>query len=107
MKFILLISAVVINVISYCILKSASGKPFNIVWLGQFSLGIILAGVTTFLFTIALKELGLTVAYSIFAGGSIALIMIASLLLFKEDINWTNFIGVGVIILGIVLVTFK
>lgn len=107
MKFLLLISAILVNVVSYCILKSVSGKSFNMVWLGKFSLGIILAGVTTFLFTLALKGLGLTVAYSVFCGGSIALIMVASLLLFQESIIWTNYFGVVVIIIGIVMVTIK
>jgi multidrug transporter EmrE-like cation transporter len=105
MKYLLLLTAIIVNVVSYIILKSISGRPHNFEWLIQFLAGLALAGCTTFLFTLALKDFNLSQAYPIFCGGSIALIFIVSYFLFREKTSILQGIGIITIIAGVYMVT--
>ena len=105
MKYIFLSLAVLFNVSAYIIFKSISGKQNNFHWFIIFSIGLTLGAVNTYLFTRALKEINLGVAYPIFSAASITLIMLVSVFIFNERINLINLIGAFIVIVGIILLT--
>ena len=105
MKYVFLSLAVLFNVSAYIIFKTISGKQNNLNWFIVFSIGLILGAINTYLFTKALKEINLGVAYPIFSAASITLIMLVSVFIFNERINLINLIGAFIIIIGIVLLT--
>ena len=105
MKYLFLSLAVLFNVSAYIIFKTISGKPNNFNWFIIFSVGLILGAINTFLFTKSLKELNLSIAYPIFSGASISLVILISVFIFNEKLNIINLLGAIIIIFGIVLLT--
>ena len=98
--YLLLALAIVCEVIGTLALKMSEGftkiVPTIFVvlgYLGAFiSLGLGLS-----------KGLSMGVAYGIWAGAGTALVAIAGIVLFKEQINVWGFVGIGFIIAGVVL----
>ncbi|TDX01468.1 DMT family transporter [Dinghuibacter silviterrae] len=107
MGYVLLAISTIINCLSYLVLKAVSGKSYSFQWVLQFTGGLILAGITTFLFTRSLKELKLSVAYPIFCGVSIILVLLTSWMAFHEKISLLNFMGAIVIIAGVYMVSVR
>jgi multidrug transporter EmrE-like cation transporter len=105
MKYIYLFLAVGFNTVAYIIFKSIAGKQYDAGWFTFFAAGLIFGAVNVFLFTKALQGLTLAVAYPVFSGASITLIMLSSYFFFGERISVTNILGACVIIGGIFLVT--
>ena len=105
MNYSLLALAVAFNVGSYVIFKSVSAKAHDLAWAGLFACGLALGALNVFLFTTALRELRLATAYPIFAGASIALIVLVSTWLFHEKMTSLNLAGAGMVVLGIALLS--
>jgi multidrug transporter EmrE-like cation transporter len=105
MKYALLALAVVFNAVAYAIFKAISHKPHSLAWASMFAVGLVLGALNLLCFTFALRELNLGVAYPIFAGGTIALIVLTSVWLFEESFTQTNLAGAALVILGVVLLT--
>ena len=105
MRYALLALAVAFNVAGYAVFKFISPKPHGLAWAGLFAGGLALGALNVFLFTIALRELRLAVAYPIFAGASITLIVLLSAWLFNEKVTATNVAGAVLVVLGIVLLS--
>lgn len=105
MRFILLGLAVAFNVAAYVVFKGISARAHDLVWGSLFTLGLALGAVNVYLFTAALRELQLAVAYPAFAGASIALVVLVSAILFQERIAVVNVIGAAVVVLGILFLT--
>ena len=105
MKYLFLTFAVLFNVSAYIIFKTISGKPNNLNWFIIFSIGLILGAINTFLFTKSLKEINLSIAYPVFSAASISLVILISVFIFNEKLNFVNIIGAFVIIIGIILLT--
>ncbi len=105
MKYTFLSLAILFNITAYIIFKSISGKQNNLLWYIIFCSGLIIAGINTFFFTKSLKDLNLGIAYPIFSGISIALIIFVSVFVFNEKMNLINIFGALIIIIGIVLLT--
>ena len=103
MRYTLLALAVAFNVAGYAVFKFVSAKPHDLAWAGLFVCGLGLGALNVFLFTIALRELKLAVAYPAFAGASITLIVLLSAWLFNEKVTTTNAAGAVLVVLGIVL----
>lgn len=101
MRYSLLALAVAFNVVSYVIFKLTSQRAHGLVWLGLFACGLALGAVNVFLFTTALRELRLAIAYPVFSGASIALIVLASVWLFGERMTALNLAGAAMVVLGI------
>ena len=66
--------------------------------------GLALHGASFFLYVYILSRLQLNILYPIATGATIALIVLASTLLFKESINLTQVAGIAAILVGISLV---
>ena len=105
MRYALLALAVSFNVAGYAVFKFISAKPHGLAWAGLFACGLALGALNVFLFTIALRELRLAVAYPTFAGASIALIAVLSAWFFNEKLTTTNVAGAILVVLGIVLLS--
>jgi len=104
-QYLFLVLAVGFNVSAYIVLKRISGRGHDVVWGSMFAVGLALGAVNVYCFTRALEELRLAVAYPAFAGASIALIVLASAVLFQERISAAQGWGAAVVVLGIVLLT--
>jgi multidrug transporter EmrE-like cation transporter len=93
-------------VASYLVYKSIAQKPHNLSWSAIFIFGLILGGVNVYLFIKALKSINLSIAYPIFSGACLALMMISSHFIFGEKISGINIVGAIVIFGGIVLLSY-
>lgn len=105
MRYALLALAVAFNVGSYGVFKFISARPHGPVWAGLFACGLALGAVNVFLFTTALRDLKLAIAYPVFAGASITLIVLFSAWVFGEKVSSTNFAGAALVALGIALLS--
>ena len=105
MRFALLALAVAFNVGSYGVFKFISAKPHGLAWAGLFACGLSLGAVNVLLFTTALRDLKLAIAYPVFAGASITLIVLLSAWFFDEKVTSMNFAGAALVALGIALLS--
>jgi len=105
MKYAYLFLSIAFNVVSYIVYKSISNKETNMMWFIVFTIGLILGGINILFFTKALKNINLSIAYPVFSGTSIFLMVTLSHFVFGERISATNVVGAVVIIAGIALVS--
>jgi multidrug transporter EmrE-like cation transporter len=105
MKYVYLFLSIAFNVGSYILYKSISNKEVNILWYAIFALGLILGGINILFFTKALKNINLSIAYPVFSGISIFLMVTLSHFIFSERISAVNMAGAVVIIVGIALIS--
>ena len=96
--------AVFFNVASYLVYRSIADAIPRI-WWPIFSVGLILGGANTFLFARSIKAIPLSVAYPVFTGASFAVITLAAAFVFHERLPPIHLLGIGLVIMGIVLVT--
>ncbi len=105
MSYLYLSLSVLFNIVSYMLYKGISNKSQDFHWYLIFSLGLLLGIVNVFFFTKSLKNISLSIAYPIFSGACIMLIMFFSYLIFREKINTYNLVGAVVVIIGIALLS--
>ncbi|HUJ88234.1 MAG TPA: SMR family transporter [Burkholderiales bacterium] len=105
MNYILLSAAVVLNVAAYAVFRSIAHRPHDSTWLLLFTVGLALGATNLFCFTSALRQLSLAVAYPVFSGATIALMVATAALLFGERVTYTMLAGSVVIVLGVYLLT--
>ena len=105
MRYVYLSLSVAFNVASYLLYKSIANKRGDIVWFGVFALGLILGGINVLFFTKALKDIDLSIAYPVFSGACIFLMVTLSHLVFGERISAINMAGAAVVVLGITLMS--
>jgi len=96
--------AVVFNVAAYVVYKSIADAVPRI-WWPVFAVGLLLGAANTFLFARSIKAIPLSVAYPVFTGISFALITLAAALAFNERLSPLHLLGIGLVMIGIVLVT--
>ncbi|GAB6264422.1 SMR family transporter [Photobacterium sp. CCB-ST2H9] len=65
----------------------------------------LLITVSYYFLSLAAKKIAIGVAYAVWEGLGIALITLASLLLFDADLNPQELLGLGLAVVGIVMVT--
>jgi multidrug transporter EmrE-like cation transporter len=105
MPYVFLGAAVVLNVAAYAIFRNIAHRPHDAVWALHFGLGLALGAANLFCFTAALKHLSLAVAYPVFSGATIGLMVLTAALFFGERMSATVVAGCAVVVLGIVLLT--
>jgi small multidrug resistance pump len=105
MNYLYLFLSVAFNVASYLVYKSIAHKQHDFSWSVIFIFGLILGAVNIYLFTKALKNINLSIAYPVFSGACIALMMILAHVIFGEKISGLNIVGAIVIFVGIVLMS--
>ncbi|HUP07140.1 MAG TPA: SMR family transporter [Caldimonas sp.] len=97
--------AVAFNVGAYAVFKSIAARQHDALWFSLFAAGLALGAVNTFFFTDAMKEIPLSVAYPLFSGASVALVVLLSAVAFAEKVTAANLAGSAAVVLGIVLLT--
>ncbi len=105
MSYLYLAMSVAFNVASYLVYKSISDKEHDLFWSVMFLAGLLLGAINIFLFTKALKQINFAIAYPIFSGACIAMIVILSSLIFREKLTIYNIIGAVAVVIGIVFLT--
>ena len=106
MKYAYLFLSVAFNVASYLLYKSIADKQSGgIIWISLFALGLVLGGINVLFFTKALKDIPLSIAYPVFSGACIFLMVLMSSTIFGERISASNVFGAAVIVAGIALIS--
>jgi small multidrug resistance pump len=105
LNYIYLCFAVAFNVGAYAVFKAIAAREHDLVWASLFGAGLALGGINTLLFTLALREIRLAVAYPMFAGASITFVVLLSALVFGERVSVANVAGAALVFTGIALLT--
>jgi small multidrug resistance pump len=100
MIYLFLVGAIILEVVGTVALKLSEGFskfiPSTVVVVGYLG-SFLLLGIGLN------KGLSVSVAYAIWAGAGTALVAIAGIVLFKEQISTIGFVGIGLIIAGVVM----
>ena len=116
MKWFVLIFGIFSNAFASVLIKLAMSQKYDKIELFKpltiFSnipllLGIFFYGIAFVTYSVALTIFPLSVAHPSLTSGSIALVAIASLLLFNENISLINWLGILLIITGVIALTVK
>lgn len=97
--------AVAFNVSAYMVFKAIAARAHDATWAGLFALGLALGGINTYCFTAAMRQIQLATAYPLFAGASISLVVLLSVLVFGEPLRASHLAGALLVVAGIVLLT--
>lgn len=84
--------------------KTIAGRANDWIWVTLFSVGLGLGAINTFFFTKALKTMSLSIAYPVFSGACIGLMVLVGVFVFQERISLLNVLGFLVVGAGIALV---
>ncbi len=106
MRYVYLFLSVAFNVISYLLYKSISSRQSSVLWFVIFAIGLVLGGINVLFFTKALKDIQLSIAYPVFSGACIFLMILLSSIIFGERISFINMIGGAVVVAGIALMSY-
>jgi len=116
MKWIILILGIASNASASVLVKLAMMPPRKFPSLNDpiqaltnwpFWLGLFLYGGAFLLYAAALARLPLNVAHPVLTSGAIATVAILSVLVFREPFHWTTGAGIGFIIAGVILISYK
>jgi small multidrug resistance pump len=101
-----LIFAVLLNAGSNVFYKYSSlNSQQRLLSLVLITLGLLLGLVNAVFYTRSLKGISLNIAYPIFSAGSIILVTLISIFIFKEGITPLKIVGISIISLGVILVS--
>lgn len=95
--------AIIFNVAAYLIFKAIAHRDHGLVWFSLFCLGLVLGAANIWCFTMALRSIGLAIAYPIFAGVCITSTILFSAIVFGEQLTPVKLIGAGLVLLGVIL----
>lgn len=115
MGYLLLILALVFNACANVLIKIGSvqfagiGDNFMRATIGNwaFMAGLVLFGLNVVLYALALSRIPLSIGYPIMTVGGLAIITLASVLYLNESVTLVQLLGLLMLALGIVLVTYK
>lgn len=116
MKWLILFLGIAANASASVLVKLAMMPPRRFPSLSDpmaalsnwpFWLGLTLYGMAFLLYAAALTKLPLNVAHPILTSGAIASVAIMSHLLFREAFPLTTLIGVALVIVGVLFITFQ
>ncbi|AVK63887.1 QacE family quaternary ammonium compound efflux SMR transporter [Lactobacillus sp. CBA3606] len=94
-----LLVAIGIEILGTSLLKLSNG--FEYTWIGIA--GMLLYGLAVFSFSLALRQLPLSVGYAIWAGVGTAITGLIGIVAFDEVLSGTKLLGFMAVIIGVVL----
>lgn len=103
MNYLMLAIAIVCEVIATNLLKASDGLSH---W-GSGIASVSFYAVAGFLLSIVLKQMNVGIAYAIWAGAGIALISLASVILWNQTLDAAALAGIVLIVAGVALITLK
>jgi small multidrug resistance pump len=80
-------------------------QPLSLLKNWPLCLGLVLYGSTFLLYTAALARLPLNVAHPILTAGAVATVALGSFVLLREPFPWTTTVGVGLVVVGVALIS--
>lgn len=99
----LILVTVALNAVAQTLLKLGSGQnPLNPYLLG----GLMTYGVSTVFYIMVLGKLNLSIAYPVVIGLTIIATTFSGVMIFKEQVSLTQWIGVGLMLSGISAIAF-
>ncbi|CAH1853275.1 DMT family transporter [Convivina intestini] len=102
MGYLLLALAIAGEIIATNLLKASAG--FTRLWP---SVGSMLTyGFCFYCFALSLKSVNLSIAYAVWAGLGIVITTLIAVFFWKEPINWPIIIGITLIVIGVVIVSW-
>lgn len=104
--YLQLVGAVAFNAASYTIYKAIVGAAPG-VWWPLFVLGLGLGALNTYLFTHAIRDIPLSIAFPAFSGASFATIALVSIVVFGEPFRGLTVAGMALVILGCAVVLYS
>lgn len=115
MRWLILFFGIVSNALASVLIKfGVSSKSFpsirnikDLVENWPFWLGIFFYLLTFLLYTWSLSKFPLNIAHPVLTTGSVALVALISFFYFKESLNFLNMFGIILVIIGVLLITFK
>lgn len=112
MKWLILIFGIIFNASASVLVKMAMIPPrilpsINTLNNWPFWLGILFYGLAFILYAAALERLPLNIAHPLLTAGAIIAVAFCSLVIFNEPFYWTTWIGIFLVIVGIILITFR
>ena len=103
MGWIYLLSAILLEVSGTMSMKLSEGLTKTIPSILIF----VFYGLSLSLLTLALKSIPVSIAYAIWSGIGTALIAVIGFTFFQESFSTVKWLGIGLIILGVVLINLK
>lgn len=106
--------AIVLNALASVMLKLASQPPFQLPSLARpftvlsnwpLLVGLVSYGLAFGLYALAVSRLPLGVVYPVLTSGAIALVVMISVVWFKEPLHPSALMGVLLVLAGVVLIT--
>jgi small multidrug resistance pump len=98
-SLLLLLVAILSEVVGTVALKASDGFAR----LGPTALVVVGYGLTFYFLGLALKQIPLGVAYAIWSGLGTAGAVLAGVLLWRESLNLAGFIGIALIVAGVLI----
>ena len=102
MNFIFLTIAIVSEVVATSALKASNGFTR----IGPCALVVVGYGAAFYFLSLSLRTIPVGVAYAIWSGVGVALVAMAGWVIFKQRLDLPGMIGIGLIAVGVVLVSF-
>ena len=102
MKYLFLALAIIFEVLGSSFLKVSDGFSKII----PSSIVVISYGICFYFFSLSLKTINLGFAYAIWGGLGIVLTTFVSIFIFKEKLDFAAFIGIALIVSGVVVMNF-
>jgi small multidrug resistance pump len=102
MGYLYLSAAIVGELLGDNLLKASAGftRPF-------YAISALLSyGICFYFFALSLKTINLNIAYSVWAGIGILLTTVIAFIFWKEPLNLGNLLGIFLIILGVVILSY-
>ena len=113
-SWLFLILGVASNALASVLIKVAAdgakltlAQPLALLSNAYLVLGLFFYGATFLFYLLALTKLPLNVVHPVLTSGAIVCVAFASAFFFKETFYTTTIIGIGLIIIGVILVTIK
>ena len=116
MKWIILILGIISNASASILVKIAImsprsfpsiNEPINALCNWPFWLGILFYGLAFLLYAAVLGRLPLNIAHPLLTAGAITAVAVCSAVFFKEPFYWTTWLGILLVIFGVILITFR
>ncbi|OOF19755.1 MULTISPECIES: multidrug efflux SMR transporter [unclassified Salinivibrio] len=116
MKWLILILGVTSNASASALIKMAVSSPLrklsvndplSILTNVPLLAGVALYGLAFVLYAAALHYLPLNIAHPVLTSGSIALVSLISVVAFGEKLAISSMLGIGLILVGVVVLTMK
>ncbi|WP_139693591.1 DMT family transporter [Sporolactobacillus terrae] len=99
MGYLFLVLAIVGEIIGTNLLKISAGFSRLIPTLGS----LVSYGLSFYFLSLTLKSVDLNIAYALWSGLGIVLTSLIAVIYWKEPINFSSILGIGLILIGVVV----